>query len=63
LEITVSQPGSNPPLVRIYAGLPICGFSDGTRMERPTIRQIIEKLASSPRATSATGRSSASLQQ
>src|SRR6202171_2859201 len=24
--------------------LPVCVFSDGTRMERPTIRQIIEKL-------------------
>src|SRR5690348_6573490 len=24
--------------------LPVCIFSDGTRMERPTIRQIVEKL-------------------
>src|SRR5260221_5867506 len=24
--------------------LPVCVFADGTRMERPTIRQIIEKL-------------------
>ena len=24
--------------------LPICIFADGTRMERPTVRQVIEKL-------------------
>jgi thioredoxin reductase (NADPH) len=27
-----------------HAKLPICVFSDGTRMERPTVRQITEKL-------------------
>src|SRR5690348_16694535 len=26
------------------ARLPLCIFSDGTRMERPTVRQIVEKL-------------------
>ena len=24
--------------------LPVCIFSDGTRLERPTVRQVIEKL-------------------
>ena len=28
------------------ARLPICIFDDGTRMERPTVRQITEKLGS-----------------
>jgi thioredoxin reductase (NADPH) len=27
------------------ARLPVCEFPDGTRMESPTIRQVIEKLA------------------
>jgi len=27
-----------------HAKLPICVFSDGTRMECPTVRQITEKL-------------------
>ena len=28
----------------IHARLPICIFADGTRMERPTVRQVTEKL-------------------
>ena len=26
------------------SGAPVCLFSDGTRMENPTVRQILEKL-------------------